>query len=426
MDFKTRSSTPIVSFVWIVLVLQLLLYGCGPELKHDWTETYAIDSKEPYGLSVCKELLQSYFPGESFKTVGKDLSLLLEDSLKVSNYILIGQGFIFNDEEKEILSEYLYRGNKVLLISKAIPKDLLDYTDVDGCEIIEAYQHEFVYTFYDTLVDLKFTDSTLNRAAEDYHFKFYWNGKLNNRYFWAGLSNNFFCDESRYPYPLGTINGDVNFAVLDEEEQLYLHSTPLAFTNFSLLNETGIQYAEGVFSYLEEGTIYWEEQRQVPEELTRAWKNGEAIASKSPLSYVLSQAPLASAWYLLLFMGILFLIFRAKRRQRVIPVLAANENTSLEFIKTIGKLYFQKGNARQVALQKMKYLQAHIRDRYHIKNQDWSVDVLKQIQMKSEVPMELLEKIQVMHKNISTSQLTTEKTLTDFHYLLEKFYASRK
>ncbi|MEZ4948551.1 MAG: hypothetical protein R2784_04035 [Saprospiraceae bacterium] len=425
MDFKTHFASKSFSSVWIILIL-FLIYGCGPELKHDWTESYAMESKEPYGLSVCKELLQSYFPGEEFKTVGKKLDVLLEDSLQVSNYVLIGQGFIFNDEEKDILAEYLERGNKVLIISKAIPTDLLDYTGMDGCGVLEAYQHEYVYTFSDTLVDLKFTDSTLNRAADDYHCKFYWNGKLNNRYFWAGLSNNFFCDESRYPYALGTINSDVNFAVLDDEEQLYLHSTPLAFTNFSLLDESGLQYAEGVFSYLEKGPIYWEEQRQVSEEITRAWNNGDAIVSESPLSYVLSQPPLASAWYLLLFMGILFLVFRAKRRQRIIPVLAANENTSLEFIKTIGKLYFQKGNARQVALQKMKYLQAHIRDRYHIKNSDWSPEVLKQIQMKSEVSMDLLEKIQVMHKNISTSQITTEKTLTDFHYLLEQFYASRK
>ena len=73
----------------------------------------------------------------------------------------------------------------------------------------------------------------------------------------------------------------------------------------------------------------------------------------------------------------------------------------------------------------MRFLQADIRDRYQVKNKDWSDETLQQIHLKSGVEKDLLEKIRTMYTNISTSRLTTEKTLADFHFLLEEFYRNR-
>ena len=44
----------------------------------------------------------------------------------------------------------------------------------------------------------------------------------------------------------------------------------------------------------------------------------------------------------MLFTILLFLIFNARRRQRVIPVYKAPRNHNIEFVKLIGTLYWQR------------------------------------------------------------------------------------
>ena len=55
-----------------------------------------------------------------------------------------------------------------------------------------------------------------------------------------------------------------------------------------------------------------------------------------------------------------------KRKQRIIPVLERNENTSFKFISTIGRLYFLQNDHKKLCQQKMKLFYAYIRDRYNI------------------------------------------------------------
>ena len=128
--------------------------------------------------------------------------------------------------------------------------------------------------------------------------------------------------------------------------QLLLHTTPIAFSNFHLLREQNVEYAGRVFSHLVEGPIYWDNYSNVSLALARrmndlAYYNPyKTFNDEGPLQYILSQPALAWTWYLGLTLALLYLLFRAKRKQRVIPVLEPNHNTSLEFISTIGRLVF--------------------------------------------------------------------------------------
>jgi len=125
-------------------------------------------------------------------------------------------------------------------------------------------------------------------------------------------------------------------------------------------------------------------------------------------------------------MALLYLIFRAKRRQRVIPVNEPVTNTSLEFIDTIGRLYFQKGNPRQLILQKMKYLQNFIKNRYGLNVQEWDAKFMDRLSQKSNVPRDLLERIDLMHRNVRSSRFSSDNTLISFHQMTEEFFKLKK
>ncbi len=72
----------------------------------------------------------------------------------------------------------------------------------------------------------------------------------------------------------------------------------------------------------------------------------------SPLRFILSEPSLRSAWRLGIVGLLLFVLFMAKRRQRIVPVKTALTNTSVAFAKTIGNLYYQEGQPKDLIVKK--------------------------------------------------------------------------
>jgi hypothetical protein len=52
--------------------------------------------------------------------------------------------------------------------------------------------------------------------------------------------------------------------------------------------------------------------------------------SMSPMRFILNNPPLRYAWYLLLLGLLIFVLFNAKRKQRIVPVIEPLKNTSLD------------------------------------------------------------------------------------------------
>ena len=84
-------------------------------------------------------------------------------------------------------------------------------------------------------------------------------------------------------------------------------------------------------------------------------------AELSPMRYVLSQRALRHAWYLVLLTLALFCVFKARRRQRIIPVVSPPVNHSLEFARLIGTLYFQRGNNADLVRKKFTFMAERLR-----------------------------------------------------------------
>ena len=127
-----------------------------------------------------------------------------------------------------------------------------------------------------------------------------------------------------------------------------------------------------------------------------------------------------------LILGLLYLIFRAKRKQRIIPVIAPNTNSSMEFISTIGSLYFLQNDHKKLCIQKMKLFLAYLRERYFLSTKDLDDSFIEKVVAKSEIPKEVVQKILLYYKNIESSSFVSEKTLIEFHLEMDKFYKNCK
>jgi len=414
--------------IFLLLVLLALLFRSNRR-PLDWRETYDEDSRSPYGTFVIHELLQDYYPEHQFRTLSDSIhGQLLYPSNQPANYIFIGEAMYMDSLDMQALLNFVLEGNTALISSRTIPYDLISYLYYDECE---DFPWEDYSSAPDSAVHLNFNHRAL---ANDTGFVFKYIKRYREKpYNWQYIESYFFCEEEYSLVELGRMNNSfINFARIKYGDgTFYLHTTPLAFTNISMLEKQSLEYANRVFSHLQPGDIYWDRYSQISERVGRrrnqARNGGERrFSTKSPLQYILSQLALAWAWYLLLTVGVLYLLFRTKRKQRIIPVLERNTNTSLAFLSTIGRLYFLQNNHRQLCLQKTRLFQGFIREHYNLQSREMNDDFIQKLIAISEVSEDLIHKILLMNRNIENSDFVSENTLIEYHLAIDQFYKTCK
>lgn len=135
--------------------------------------------------------------------------------------------------------------------------------------------------------------------------------------------------------------------------QLIFDNQPLLFTNYGVLNEELSTYVFRLMSQVSGLPVY----------RTEAYldKNDIQDTYNSPFRELLKRTPLRWALYLSLLGIVLFMVFSARRRQRIIPVFKKPSNHSLEFVKLIGTLYYQRHDNRDLVEKKFRFFSEEVR-----------------------------------------------------------------
>jgi len=352
--------------IYIALLLLILIgtiaYDSTQPKPIDWTPTYSVTDKIPFGLYVFDHEIDQLLKGRKLTrhnvTPYEYLESLYDYDSLVNDYKV--KGCIFNinqysNLDSESVKEICYfvsHGNSAFLSARVLPDELLDSLHVE----MDA--------------DFKYSDSIFNWVA---------NPKLgSNKYnILEGVGNNYFAKiDSTNTTVLGYQSGDstrVNFIKVQYKNgEVFLHTQPTAFTNFHLLKKDHYQYAEKVLSYVPQGNVFWFRKQQ----------DGEVI-SDSPLRYITSQPALKWAWYLFLLGMLVFILFNAKRKQRVVPIISPLGNTTIDFTKSIGNLYFQEGDHDNIINKKIIYFLEKIRNEYLIDTTKLDDEFVKKLHLKS-------------------------------------------
>ncbi|MFN0013216.1 MAG: DUF4350 domain-containing protein [Saprospiraceae bacterium] len=363
---KNRTSYLFAALGLVLLLAFLYWRDRASRGRFDWRDSwektaYNENSNQPYGTLALHRLLEGYFPKNKLTDIKSDLVREMPlDSSKRSSYVFVGEGLYLDSLSTEHLLAFVAAGNTALLSSKTIPFDLmfhLYYHECENAEWSDYAKHPKTHVRASLVTPPLGSTIPLHYARQN----------VPEKYFWSYIEPDFFCD-SLPQRPLGYLNDSlVNFASFPHGKGSFLlHTTPIAFSNYHLLKADSRRYTERVLAYLPEGQIYWDSYSRVAEEVSRRRNRsaGRSLPTDHPLAYVLKNPPLAWAWYLLLGLAAAFLVFRARRRQRVIPVAGKNENSSYEFIGIIANLHFREKNYRYLCLQTMRLFLAHTRERY--------------------------------------------------------------
>ena len=141
----------------------------------------------------------------------------------------------------------------------------------------------------------------------------------------------------------------------------YVSSTPRFFTNYGALDPRISKFLNRQLAQLADYPTYRIDKKLLESE--RQYSSNNNDFTMSPLSYMLSRPPLRWALFTLLAAVILFMLFTARRRQRVIPVLPPLTNRNLEFVRLLGTIYFRRHDNLDLLRKKYTYFKDDVRRR---------------------------------------------------------------
>ena len=416
----------------LVVLLSVLVgvfyYIFSDKNKYQWNENYLYDNDQPYGADILYNLLDEYNGNETIELIDKetitkffnDRKLLGENSeqTKKATYIIIGYDLDFAARDYESLLAFMKKGNTVMLIS-----------NVTSTHLFQKLNYECAYSSYGSnylnatnlfSVKSNFENENLkNRKGYNFFYE-YLSKRYEKDYYYFGSS---FCRALNYE-TLGTIRPNkTNYIRIPHGKgQLLLHSNPIFFSNRHLIRKQGAEYAGKVFSYIPDGEIYWDKHNK-PVKIKKPAMEGNE--DDTPFSYILKQRSFKWALYLIYFAVILFLIFNLFRKQKEIPVKFQNKNTSLEFIKNVGTLYFENKDNKKLAYKIMQHFMNEIRLKYFIKDKESEI-IIEKLASKTKVDSKMIAGIFNAYSYLEKQEELSDNGLIKFYLKIEKFHNAVK
>jgi len=390
MGKAIRNYLILLSVVVIVMALTVL---SSADRKVDWEQTYDANSKQPYGLYIFGEQLKHFFSKRVDRISYTPYEYLRRNQQKGEcNYIFTTKG-IDEVSLKKVLSD-VQAGSQALFLNND-----------DG--LMDTLRIKINYQLMVSEVNLQLNSTSYNkpiylRPERDYIRVNYFTRLDKERD--KALGYAFSSDGKKE-------RRKINFVEVPYGKgKFFLHlGPPIAFTNYFLKESQEVRsYAATVLSYLpkDRPTVWFVPSNQ----------------GKDELSFIMSQPQLRTAWHLMLVGFLLYLLFKGKRQQRIIPVIEKPKNTTIEFAQSISSLYYQERDATDMVRKKITYFLDQIRQRYYLDTQQINEDFATKLANKSGKDKDLVQQIVGTIIHFEQTQQAQEETLTQLDKWIDEFW----
>lgn len=371
--------------IFIIVMVVLALLELSKSEVTDWRKNFDVNEKSPFGLYIFSKEANHLLNNKVKRTDLSPYDFYKTQKLKPHN-ILIIESKLDSESWNKIL-ENVEKGSDAMVIAGSFSADIADSLAFTTTTI----------SFEDSnlllLTDTKFARDSL---------------KIDKLPSGKGFDLIMEKDEI-----LGKEVSDLKMAnfikVNHGKGHLYLHLEPLMLTNYYLLKPGNEKYVQDVFSYLPDRETVW---------FSGANKN--VAESRSSLRFILANPGLRYAWWLLLGGLLLFIIFNAKRKQRIVPIIELKKNKSVEFVKSIGNLYLQEGDFHDMMAKKAQYFLNRVRMDLMIDTKDLDEKFIHLLHLKTGKSVakiteatELIKKGQDPYASVMQSDLIKMNKLLD-------------
>lgn len=405
--------------IWVVLGIifigALLWFGLGGGFGEeqeqfdseytDWEYAHAYDpyDKNPYGTFVLKELMDTGLAQVKLKLIQSHLDLDELMTQEKAIYMFIGHQNFMHEANVDKLLEFVAKGNTAFLSYHGIPYYLEHALFEDN-----IYTNGFYSGDKPTYVKVR------NKKP---HFIPFINENDTVDFYWNHFEENDFFETYD---KIGTVEGKPDFIrVRYGDGYFYLHLNPYIFTNVNILEEEGLALVEEVFSQFSKGDVYWDVY-------SSNYHARDYFEKHSVIEFILNNRSLRWGFIILLIGVIIFGIFASKRYFTVIPIAKPNENTSLEFVETISRLYRSQGNNSDLIQIKLQNFQNFVSHHYFLDAKTMDKEFVFKLSQKSFIPEEAIEALIKKLQFGAESETVSNDYLIQTHKLLESFYTNAK
>jgi len=375
--------------IFIILLLILAVLELSKTEITDWRKNFDPTSKSPFGLFVFDQEAKHLFNNKLVKEKENPYQYYTNYKNKKNHNILLINKEVDVQSWRKIFAQ-VSKGSDVLIISDDIYGKI-----ADTLELVNAMNANF-----DNQNVLKLLDSQLKKDSVVID-------KQPGRTAFKSINKN--------GEILGTLEGKekgnkaaafVKYSF--GKGNVFIHTEPLFITNYYLLKKGNDEYAKAVFSYLPDRETIW-------------FSNSTEVVSDSVLRFILSKPALKYAWWLFLGGVLLFMIFNAKRKQRIVPIIVPLKNTSVEFVKSIGNLYLQEGDFHDMMQKKAQYFLHRVRLELLLDTQELNEDFERKLQLKTGVEIKIIqEAIELIKKGMDPYSSVMKEDLIRLNEILDQ------
>lgn len=382
-----RGAKIYVIIIAVTVVLYVLFEWLAPR-SVSWNASLKHTDKKPYGTYVFYNSLGDLFPESTIGNNRDNYYQLWEnDTLFNHNLLIIRPSFYSDEYSIDALLDYISEGNNVFISSSYFDSYLLDSLNI---KVNSTYLGKDGDSIRLTLNNYAKNKATIKYANKTY-FENYSDSPFDYMVFGRSKQANF-----------------IQFSI--GKGNLYLHSTPIAFTNFNILNNNTYEYTESIISILPDYDILWDVSLDITNDEDR-----------STLRYIHSENHLSKAYYLLALLLILYIVFKIKREQRPIPIIEPPTNNSLELVDSVSQLYIHNKSHKHLADKMIRHFFDYILNKYFIRSQIMNDAFINKLSRKSGQDNEEVKTLTKLIQSIRNSENISDVTLLELNSRIEKF-----
>ena len=384
----------------IFLLMGVLIYVESSKKKPiDWRISYSHKDKIPYGSFLPYEFLSDVFVG---KKVEKTSQTVYQQAITTPlvgeniNYLFVSELFDPTKEDARMLFDFVENGGNVFVAAERFDGDF-------GTKLALRTAAHISFNGRDS-IQLNFTSKSL-KAQKDYLYK-------NNSV------NHYFVDFDRTKTSIlatNQHNEPVYMSVNYGKGHFWVSSSPIAFTNYNIVSRNNAEFVAKSWSFLPNQHTLWDEYYK--------YSKYDPVTQKesSLLRVVKSKEAIDWAFNVLVVATLLLIFFMAKRKQRPIPIVAPPKNTTLEFADTIGVLYFQNKDHKNLALKKINFLFTYIRTKLAININEPNLDYVDRIAQKANKTKEEVQKLFLLIQQIQQYGQISDNELISLNAQIKGF-----
>ncbi|WP_088654329.1 DUF4350 domain-containing protein [Geofilum rhodophaeum] len=386
-------------YFWLTsLVAGLLLLGYLVSMSPkevDWRESYSLKHDRPMGTKLVRQAAATLFPDQALRDLRRGVATYFGEEVpgKV-NLIFLNNRLDPHVADWEQVLAMAEAGSTVFMAARDFSDSILVALDFSV-----AYEGMGFLSGGDSL-GCNFTNRKLRSAGS------YWYPRPRGVHYFESY-------DSLHTTVLGINHmGQTNYVRIRRGAGCFLvHCQPELFTNHALLRANNADYIFKAWSYLPVAATYFDEK----------YKAGIPVV-QSELHYILQEPALRWAWQLAVLGLLLFFIFHGKRKQRAIPVLPVVENTSLQFVDTLARLYYRKGNHLDIARKRYAAFLDHLRSRYFLDTDLEPALLSEELAAKSGLPSRSTLALIKQGRQLKQLGNLSREELHRFNRQLEYFY----